>query len=217
MHINFWKQRWHENQIGFHLSEVNAYLTDYWPKLGVPAEGMVLVPMCGKSLDMVWLASEGHPVIGIECSDKAINEFFTEQQLEAQIDRYKDYVIHRSNNLKIMLGDFFNLDKQSLTDIKAVYDRASLVALPEEMRKRYVEVLASNLPLHVDILLVTIEYDEALMSGPPFSVSNEEVEHLYKPSFSVKLLSEVDVLDDSSRFKQRGIDSMIERVYKISR
>ena len=217
MHIKFWKDRWSSRQIGFHLSEVNPYLVKYWPHLNLTNGAVVLVPMCGKTLDMTWFASQGSPVIGVECSEDAIKEFFDEQELSYQSSQLKGFVAHNSQNITLLEGDFFTLDKQILNDVEAVYDRASLVALPEEMRIRYVQHLVEQLPSKVSILLVTIEYDQALMSGPPFSVSHTEVEQLYKPHFSVELLYEEDVLENQPRFKQKGLNNMIERVYKISR
>jgi len=217
MKIEFWEQRWDEGSIGFHLSEVNPYLVEYWSSLNINNNATVLVPMCGKSLDMMWLLSQGLSVLGIECSKKAIQAFFDEQKLEPQANQYKSFVAHNSSQLKVLEGDFFKLDREALSKVSAVYDRASLVALPENMRKQYVELLAQNLPAHVSILLVTLEYNQALMSGPPFSVSNNEVEYLYKPHFLVENVYQKDILNEQPRFKQQGLDMMIERVYKISR
>ena len=217
MKIEFWEQRWDEGSIGFHLSEVNPYLTKYWSCLGIDNEAVVLVPMCGKSLDMIWLISQGYSVLGVECSEKAIKAFSNEQKLDLQANSYKNFTAHKGSQVSILEGDFFKLDKDSLSKLSAVYDRASLVALPELMRKQYVKLLAENLPLHVNMLLVTIEYNQALMSGPPFSVSNDEVERLYKPHFLVEKLYQEDIVNKQPRFKQKGLDMMIERVYRISR
>jgi len=217
MHIEFWKDRWKAGQIGFHLPEVNPYLTDYWDKLNAEEGAVVLVPLCGKSLDMAWLASKQYGVLGVECSQKAIEEFFQEQQLTYKTGDLNSFKVHNSYNINLLEGDFFSLNKDILEDIEFVYDRASLVALPEPMRKQYVDLLIKSLPEKVSILLVTIEYDQSLMSGPPFSVSESEVERLYKPHFLVEIIHEADVLNDQPRFKEKGLNKMIERVYKISR
>jgi len=217
MKIEFWEQRWHEGSIGFHLPEVNPYLVKYWPHLNVAKGATVLVPMCGKSLDMMWFVSQGLNVLGVECSQKAIKAFSDEQKLDLQAKQHRRFVAHHSPQLQMLEGDFFHLDTEDLAKVSAIYDRASLVALPDEMRRQYVELLAENLPEHVSILLVTIEYQQQLMSGPPFSVSSEEVDRLYKPHFSVENLYQQEVINEQPRFKQKGLDTMIERVFKISR
>ena len=216
MHIEFWKERWKARQIGFHLPEVNPYLTDYWSKLKAEKGSVVLVPMCGKTLDMAWLASQEYAVLGVECSHDAITEFFDDQKLTYQTAKFHEFKVHNSFNITLLEGDYFALDKEILTDVEIVYDRASLVALPAEMRRKYVKLLVEQLPSRVSILLVTIEYDQSLMSGPPFSVSHTEVEELYKPHFLVEILHEADVLNEQPRFKEKGLNKMIERVYKIS-
>jgi len=217
MKIEFWQQRWDEGSIGFHLAEVNPYLVKYWPYLNTDDDATVLVPMCGKSLDMLWLVSQRSCVLGVECSNKAINAYSDEQGLNLHASAYKSFTLHKHHNLSILEGDFFKLDKEVLSKVSAVYDRASLIALPKVMRKQYVDLLVETLPSKVSILLVTIEYNQQLMSGPPFSVSNVEVEHLYKPHFLVEKLHQQDILNEQPRFKQKGLDMMIERVYKISR
>ena len=217
MEIEFWEQRWDEGSIGFHLSEVNPYLVEYWSRLKTAKDATVLVPMCGKSLDMMWFVSKGLNVLGVECSHKAIKAFSDEQKIDMEPKQHKTFVAHISPQLNMLEGDFFHLDRDDLGTVSAVYDRASLVALPEDMRKQYVELLADKLPDHVSILLVTIEYNQTLMSGPPFSVSNDEVERLYKPHFLVEKLHQQDVINEQPRFKQKGLDMMIERIFKISR
>ncbi len=104
-----------------------------------------------------------------------------------------------------------------LSDVSAVYDRASLVALPESMRQLYVQHLANELPESVGILLITLEYDQQLMSGPPFSVSDDEVQRLYRPFFNIELLEERDNIENEPRFKDRGLTRLFERVYKVFR
>jgi len=217
MEIEFWQQRWQDNQTGFHLDQVNPCLTDFWSSLGLHNSAEVLVPMCGKSLDMVWLSKQGHKILGVECSEKALNEFFSEQSLPRVIDSVDDFQSFKKDNYNLLLGDFFKLEKKLLSGVAAVYDRASLVALPENMRRNYVNLLINNLPKNVSILLITLDYDQSKMSGPPFSLSNEEVHSLYSGDFNISLLNEVDVLSEQPRFKERGLTYMIERVYKIVR
>lgn len=216
MNIDFWQQRWQQNQTGFHLSEVNENLIRYWSQLDLKPDSTVLVPLCGKSLDLVWLARQ-HRVKAVECSEKAINEFFGEQQLQPELCQEGAFTLHQYKNIHIYQGDFFKLDNRLLSDVSAVYDRASLVALPDQMRQQYVELLSQQLADSVSILLVTLEYDPARMAGPPFSVNDEEVHRLYQASFTVERLAQQEILETQPRFMEAGLDYLLERVYKIYR
>jgi len=217
--IDFWQQRWQNDQTGFHLPEVNECLLRYWPEITqqAAASSSVFVPLCGKSLDLIWLASQSASVLGVECSEKAVKAFFAEQQLEMKVGTVNDFNACSAANITLYQGDFFALDKDMLSSSSLVYDRASLVALPEAMRQQYVEKLADTLPEAASILLITLEYNQQLMSGPPFSVTDNEVLQLYKPFFNIERLAERDIIDNEQGFKGKGLDYLFERVYKISR
>jgi len=217
MHIDFWKQRWENQQIGFHLDEVNPSLAQYWSEIADSEGQQVLVPLCGKSLDMIWLAAQGCQVMGVECSQQALQQFIDEQQLTVTLSQQDAFSVYQAGNIQLLQGDFFKLNKALLKSVSAVYDRASLIALPADMRKQYVELLQRTLPQAVSILLVTMDYDQALMQGPPFAVSHSEVQRLYQPSFDISLLDERNVIDESPRFRERGLHHLFERVYKITR
>lgn len=217
MEIEFWRQRWLEKQIGFHLDEVNAYLLKYWPALDLDKNSTVFVPLCGKSKDLLWLAEQGYHVIGVECSELAVSAFFNEHQLSYKVvdNQFHKHYISNSVNIELLHGDFFDMDKVLLDTVDAVFDRASLIALPADMRQLYVDKLADSLSTKTSILLITLEYDQNKMSGPPFSVSAEEVNALYASSFDIQLLAQHDVLDDQPRFKQRGLSYLVESVYLL--
>ncbi len=217
MELDFWEQRWNQNQIAFHLDSVNPYLEKYWRYINTQKNAQVFVPLCGKSLDLIWLAAQGHSVLGVECSDKAINAFFEEQKISANINQTGRFKEYKCDNITLLQGDFFNLKKEDLKDVSVVYDRASLIALPEQMRQSYVDFLNENLPLATDIFLITLDYNQSLMSGPPFSVMHNEVVSLFQKNFNIKLLNESDVLEEHQKFKERGLDYLTERVYKLSR
>ena len=136
MVIEFWRQRWLENQIGFHLDETNAYLLKYWPTLDLDIHATVFVPLCGKSKDLLWLAEQGYHVIGVECSELAVSAFFNEHQLSYKVvdNQFHKHYISNSLNIELLHGDFFDMDKVLLDSVDAVFDRASLVALPADMR-----------------------------------------------------------------------------------
>lgn len=217
MHIDFWKQRWADQRIGFHLDEVNPNLAQYWSEVAGDQTQQVLVPLCGKSLDMIWLAAQGCQVMGVECSEQAVQQFIDEQKLTATPSQQGEFTLHQAEDIQLLQGDFFKLNAALLQSVTAVYDRASLIALPAEMRAQYVELLQRTLPQTVSILLVTLDYEQQLMQGPPFAVSDNEVERLYQPSFDISLLDERNVIDDLPRFRQSGLNHMFERVYKITR
>ena len=214
MEPNFWHQRWENNKIGFHLGQVNPYLVQYWPDLGLHAGSRVFVPLCGKSLDMLWLAEQGHDVIGVEISPIAVRAFFEDNQLKPKVTQQGAFEIWSVDQITILLGDYFELSPAQLGEVEAVYDRASLVALPQEMRPDYVDHLNALCP-SVPRLLITLDYDQACMSGPPFAVSNDEVQELYQDRTSLVLLEDSDVLAENERFRQQGLDRLVEAVWRI--
>lgn len=220
MEKDFWLARWEREETGFHQEEFNPYLCQYWNELNLASNGVVFVPLCGKSRDMLWLREQGHHVLGVELSPVAAHAFFrencfTQQQISLfQSDNGK-FACVEAGEIRILCGDFHNLGKEDLEQVIAVYDRASLVALPPTMRKSYVAHLANILPPATQTLLITFEYPQQEMSGPPFSVSSEEVTALYQDYAEVRLLSQVDVLSQNPRFQQRGLSKLREKIYLL--
>ncbi len=147
MQPEFWHKKWASGQIGFHLPEVNPYLQT---ALGGDLEtARVLVPLCGKSLDLAWLAGRGHQVLGIELSEKAIEDFFSEHQIQPQISEKGAFKVYRGDAIELWCGDFFALTASDVADCAALYDRAALIALPAPMRERYAAHLQQILPARV--------------------------------------------------------------------
>ncbi|HID48915.1 MAG TPA: thiopurine S-methyltransferase [Chromatiales bacterium] len=214
MQPEFWRQRWRNNRIGFHLGQVNPYLVKYWPTLGLHAGSRVFVPLCGKSLDMLWLAEQGYEVVGVEISPIAVRAFFEENRLEPEITQQGAFEIWVVDQITILLGDFFELTPGQLGEVAAVYDRASLIALPADMRAGYVEHLHALCPA-VPRLLITLDYDQSRMAGPPFAVGDEEVRDLYAERGSLVRLAAEDVLADNPRFREQGLDRMVESVWRM--
>lgn len=209
----FWKTRWQRNQIGFHAEKVNVFLQRHWPTLAAPAEARVLVPLCGKSLDITWLAERGHRVIGVELTQTAVEAFFSERGLEAVVSQEGAFRVYRHGRIELYCGDFFALDAGQLEDCALFYDRAALIALPPAMRERYVRHLQHILPAGSQGLLVTLDYDQALMEGPPFSVSDAEVRSWPGNVWESELLESQDALEE--RFRARGLTRMDERAYRL--
>lgn len=217
MQAEFWHQRWAANQTGFHQHQVNPLLQRFWPELAVEQGASVLVPLCGKSLDLIWLAEQGHRVVGVELSEKAVQAFFSEQELEPVISQRGAFKVYDCEGIELWCGDFFALRAEDVAGFAALYDRAALIALPPEMRERYVAHLASVLPAQCQGLLITLDYDQAKIDGPPFSVPDEEVQRLLAKDWKLDLLQTNDVLKGSVKFEQRGVERLEERAYRLAR
>ena len=200
MELEFWHQRWEAGQIGFHMEEVNPFLKRYFSELKLSKGDKVLVPLCGKSVDLVWLWQQGMEVCGVELSPLAVSQFKEEQSLPliSEVNGLFDFwhlpkeIEKETTGLGILCGNFFQLTAEQCREVKAVYDRAALVALPLEMRTQYVAHLQHILPAGTKILLITMDYDQSLMQGPPFAVSKAEVHHLFSQAHRIEQLAEVD-------------------------
>lgn len=188
MQPDFWHQRWADNQIGFHQSAPTPLLLKHWPALGIAPGAQVFVPLAGKSLDMAWLASQGHRVLAVELSQLAVEQFFAEHHLQPDIHETKYGRHYVANGIELICGDAFALDADALRDCAAVFDRAALIALPPELRERYASELYASLPTGSRGLLVTLEYPQEERPGPPFSVTEDEVRAVYSRDWQVDLL-----------------------------
>ncbi|WP_417791114.1 thiopurine S-methyltransferase [Stutzerimonas xanthomarina] len=212
----FWQRRWARNEIGFHLNEVNPYLRRHWPGLKLGPGARVLVPLCGKSLDMAWLAEQGFDVLGVELSERAAEDFFAEHGLVPDVSVHGEFKIYRTGNVEIRCGDFFAMTSDDVTDCQALYDRAALIALPADMRQRYVKHLVSILAPGCQGLLITLDYEQEQMPGPPFAVADAEVREFLSARWKIELLEHADVLNESNwKFLQRGLTRLEERCYRL--
>jgi thiopurine S-methyltransferase len=218
MDTNFWLERWARHEIGFHQPQVNPYLIRHWPTLDIEKGATVFVPLCGKSLDMRWLREQGHNVLGVEIARSACSEFFQEWGATPRVEQCGTFERFAAHSITLLCGDFFNLQRADLADVRAVYDRAALIALPPGMRQAYAAKLEVVLPPRVPILLVTTDYDQQEMQGPPFAVGDAEVRQLFA-HWRIEPLQAADVtaLPENARFRQRGLTRLIERVYAISK
>lgn len=193
MDASFWKDRWERGEIGFHEKQANQFLVKYFKELSLAKGSRVFVPLCGKTLDIAWLLSQGYRVVGVELSEIAVKQLFEGLGVEPKISEVGSVQRYRAQNIDIFLGDLFQVTREMLGPVDAIYDRAALVALPKEMRDRYTEHLvqiSDNAPQ----LVIAYEYDQSVVSGPPFSVSNDEVRRHYTDSYDLTLLASSDVL-----------------------
>ncbi len=217
MHATFWQERWARSQIGFHQEKVNGYLRRHWSALGLANDAAVLVPLCGKSLDLAWLAEQGHVVIGVELAERAVQDFFVERDVQPHVSQHGAFKVYQAGALRILCGDFFALSHADVADCQAFYDRAALIALPPEMRERYAAHLQAILPETCQGLLVTLVYDQQRMDGPPFSVEDAEVEQRFTPGWILREVERKDVLSGNPRFIENQLEAVEEVVFHLAR
>ncbi|MBD64612.1 MAG: thiopurine S-methyltransferase [Halobacteriovoraceae bacterium] len=210
MKKTFWLEKWEENQIGFHQAEYNPFLTQLWPDLVGDSREDVLVPLCGKSKDMVYLHEHGHKVVGVELAQKALKEFFQEQKIEYRVEGHS----YTNKDYELWCDDIFTLDPKGFDAIKFVYDRAALVALPEDMRMDYAKWLIA-LP-HVErILLVVFEFASEV--GPPFSIQLSDLKRYFGEAFQIELKKEVEFSGEKVHIHQDKIDKITYKAYFLSK
>lgn len=215
MELTEWDARWRNGQIGFHQPDVSDFLDEYADRVfGAAASGRVLVPLCGKSLDMVFLAQRAAAVVGVEYVEQAVEEFFAERGLSPDVDRGPP-VLYRAHKYIVFATDFFTVTNEHVGEIDAIFDRASLVALDPEARVDYVDHLRSLVPAGAMTLLITFDYEQSEMNGPPFAVSDNEVERLFRDGFAIEHLETRDALNE--RFRARGLRAMTESAFALTR
>ena len=214
---DFWLERWQSGDIGFHRADVHDFLVKHWPRLGLDASSPVFVPLCGKSRDMVWLAGQGHRVVGVELSPLAVDDFFREQGIEADTTTEGAFVVRTGGPFTIWCGDLFDLPVEAVSDVAAVYDRAALVALPSSLQARYAKKLMEVLPPRAPMLLVSLHYPQGEISGPPFSTPLSTVAALFGETHAIRLAETREGLDQSQNLKERGVSSLDEAAYILKR
>ena len=212
-----WLDRWRENRIGFHESGVNRYLQSYLADFDLRPGARIFVPLCGKALDIAWLAAQGYEVIGIELSRLAVEAFFEENSLDFERSESDRFAIYRSGNISLLQGDYFDLRGDDLGACSLVYDRAALIAMDLDDRPRYTARMLSILPAGCNMLLITFEYDQAQMAGPPFAVPTDEVYRYYADAFSITPLETSDILDERPRWRAAGLTALTESVFRLDR
>jgi len=222
MDPDFWHGRWQEKQIGFHQAEPNKLLKIHWPALGLAPASRVFIPLAGKSVDMVWLAGRGHRIIANELSRIAVEEFFDEQELTPETRDDGEFTVFTAGPYEIWCGDIFALPDHVTAGIAAIYDRASLIALPTGMRRRYATKLgglihdAARSPSPVRNLLITLEYDQSLIDGPPHAVLPDEIDKLFAKDWTIEKIAHEDGAAVSPKFAAAGIDNVGQTVYLLT-
>lgn len=220
MEATYWQTAWNENRIGFHQQNINKRLQQHWQDLQAPDNCAVFVPLCGKTQDMLWLHEQGHSVIGVELSSKAIKDFFAENDLPYQCGDDAGFQVFtgtgRADGITLLAGDFFTLTPAILENCRAFYDRASLIAMPPAMRAQYAAHMSKLLHHEVRGLLLAITYDQSRMNGPPFSVPDDNVRELLGGTFTISELAYYSGPERLGNLAKRGLETLEERVYLLS-
>ena len=210
--MEFWHNRWHTQQIGWHRAVYNDMLIKHWPTINAVEGSEVIVPLCGKSLDMLWLAEQGYSVIGLEMVEEAVKTFFEENTLPYVTEKSANHHRYTSQNFTIYQGNVFNLEAGTL-NADAWYDRAAMIAIDPSMRQAYVEQIRNQTKPGAVGLLITFAYPQEQMAGPPFALHDEHVFDLFSDGFEVECLETMSLDDD----KDRGLSSVKSTVFKITR
>jgi len=188
MDAEFWRQRWATNNIAFHEDTYHPMLLEYWATLNIDPGAPVFVPLCGKSRDMRWLRERGHPIVGVELSEIAVEAFFAEAGIDSVRDSVESFVRYTGGGYTLLCGDLFALTREITGPFAAVYDRASLIALPPPMRARYAASLRSLCAPGTAGLLVTVHYPSDALTPPPHDVPDVEVESLFSSWADLRLI-----------------------------
>ncbi|MBS3805482.1 MAG: thiopurine S-methyltransferase [Oleiphilaceae bacterium] len=215
MEHEYWHNRWANDEIGFHEGSVNKFLHEHWPEFAPRGNETVFVPLCGKAVDMWWLYERGHPVIGVELNEIACKDFFEEGNAPANVKPGEPFTRFVHDELELWCGDFFQLVPDDLRHVHLVYDRAALIALPPTLRQEYVQHLVAILPEKTQILLVTLDYQDDEMQGPPFNVSDAEVHSLYGEDYDIEQLSLQVLTRDHPFVERKGLSGATESVFRL--
>ncbi|RZG70981.1 thiopurine S-methyltransferase [Acinetobacter junii] len=187
MKHEFWHDKWQKNEIGFHLNQPHSLLVKYIDSLNLEKKNRIFLPLCGKSLDIHWLLAQGYHLIGIDLSPIAIEELMAELAIPFTERKLEKLTHYHHPQIDLFVGDFFELTSSNIGKIDAIYDRAALVALPEEMRTDYAQHLM-QISNQATQLLISFEYDQSVMAGPPFSISPQQLKDYYSKQYQLQLL-----------------------------
>ena len=212
-----WLEFWANNETNWHSDVVTQELEKYLGLLKLESGDTVFVPLCGKSLDMIYMLNRGFSVIGVEVSEIGIKQFFHENGLDFTISQVGEFDLYSAKNIEIYCGDFFSLTSKHLCGVKAVFDRKSLIALDRNLRQKYVKHLNDIISLGVRILLITLHYPKHQMSGPPFSVDKSEVESLFSMAFNYQELKPFQDIENGLMLARSGVDYIENAAYCLQK
>ncbi len=215
MKPEFWRQAWAEGRTGFHQQRINHWLQSHWAQVKAPEGAPVFVPLSGRSMDMLWLREQGHEIVGVELSENACRGFFADLGLVPDEAKEGDFLVLSAQGFTLYVGNLFALPET--LDLGAVYDRASIIALPHAIRSAYVRKLARVLPPGAPGLMVTLEYPQQERNGPPFSVPEAWLDTWMSPWFGRQLLGIRDRLGEGDPMRDFGTSRLVEKGFVVRR
>jgi thiopurine S-methyltransferase len=214
-----WQDKWEQGQIGFHQSEINSDLVNYMSRyleISEKNDFHIFVPLCGKTSDMLWLKERSKHIYGVELSPLALLQFSEENKLGLEKDLTPTIPSFKNHEYTLYQGDYFNLTKDHLPKLTHVYDRASIIALPQSIRKKYAEHLSEVIAAPY-IFLITIDYDQEKVQGPPYSVPQNEIYSYYSKDYNIQIEDEVAITDGlPPRFSEQNV-TIKKTVYFMTR
>ena len=216
MNHEFWKERWSVDRIGFHQGEINTFLRTYHDQFCANGE-RVLVPLCGKSKDMIWLAQRGHPVVGVEFVAKAVEDFFPENEIPSKGEVRRGQSITFGGGIELWNANIFDVSKEEAGTFSSVFDRAALIALPPQTRPNYVQHILSLMDPGARALIVTFAYDQEKIDGPPFSVPDQEVRSGYASHGTLEILTREMTADIPPSFVERGVSQVEQTAWLFTK
>lgn len=217
MEISYWQSRWIKGNTGWHMDEVFPPLKNYWHHLQLAHGATILVPLCGKTLDIEWFVGQAYYVIGIDVSEKAIEALKHNHSEPFCTSSTGGLTRYKSDSLELWCGDFFKLQKNWLPPIDAIYDKAALIALPPETRRQYAKAIKRLCQPHTRQFLSCFEYNQDEMNGPPFAVFEDELQTHYSDRFHINLLYSHSLMDELTGFHRRGLHSYLtEKIYHLT-
>ena len=217
MEPDYWIEGWEQGRTGFDQSEPHRWLPEHWASVEVANDAVVFVPLCGKTVDMVWLAEQGHRIIGVEVSEIAVVGFFDMVGLTPKVEVIGPLSAYRAGPYEIWRGDLFEVPATVFDRVDVVYDRASIVALPPQIRQRYTQMLSTQLRGDAPWYLVSFTYDQSEMDGPPFSVTLEEIDALLADEFDIETVVDESVIERAAAMQERGLTEMRETLSILRR
>ncbi|XP_013388873.1 probable thiopurine S-methyltransferase [Lingula anatina] len=199
--LDGWIGAWERNSTRWHMPNVNCFLEEFLDVLLAGKKAAkILVPLCGKTIDMKWLADLGHTVIGVDGAEKAATEFFTEQNIAYKVEPCDaiqgTLCCSMDNKIRIYVGDFFKFNQDFEGQFDAIWDRASLVAIDESDRLQYVNILNSVLKPGCHCLIEAMDFIPSEKSGSPHAIPLECVRELFGNDYNVKLLKCINGQED---------------------
>ena len=215
MKHEFWAERWSEGLIGFNQSEVNAHLRTHWPSLELDSSARILVPLCGKSIDLLWLREQGHAVVGVEFVEQAIHDFFSDHAIPYEPTALGWRATDNGPPLTLVRHDFMTLQPQQIGRFDAVYDRASVVALPPDLQFDFGRAMGVLLQPKCVGILLSFEYPPEQRQGPPFATDRNRLREILGTNVEIELIDRHDL--DSSEVERFGVDWCSVVVYRLGR